>query len=202
MNGSLWHLLVFLVVIGLIIEGVVLIGLLRQMGTFLIHMNPPRPGELPGEGPDPGTPVAPDLVPDHRAAIFLFVSPTCQLCSAVVAGLPALHRNYREIALVPLVVGGTEESKRSYAETLGKRARVDSEHLLQEWRVSGTPFAVGVGPDRRVKMSGVVNSLPQLETLADTLAAPRDLTEPGEPDPATSDNGSHQPARDVVRTGG
>jgi hypothetical protein len=171
MNQSLWHLLVLLLVAGLILEGIVLLGLLRQMGTYLVRLSPPRPGELPGEGPEAGRLVELDFLPEQEPAVLLFVSPRCSFCSDLTAKLPTFRRNYKELHLIPLVVSETDKSKREYAAALGQGARPDSESLFEEWSVPGTPYGVGVGVDGRVLMSGVINSLPQLETLADSVIA-------------------------------
>lgn len=189
MNQSLWHLLVLLLVGGLILEGIVLLGLLRQMGTYLVHVNPPRPGDLPGEGPEPGRVVSLDFLPDRQAAILLFVSPRCNFCADLASKLPAFRRHYREIHLIPLTVADTDEAKLEYATKLGKGARPDSERLFEEWAVPGTPFAVGIDGEGQIMMSGVVNSLPQLETLADSVLA---SSEPGESEehPGPETNGT------------
>ena len=190
MNQSLWHFLVLLVVAGLVLEGVVLLGLLRQMGTYLVRMSPPRPGELPGEGPEAGLSVELDFLPDRQTAILLFVSPRCSYCADLTSKLPAFRRHYREIHLVPLVVADTDDAKREYASKIGNGARPDSGQLF-EWTVPGTPYAVGIGVNGRILMSGVINSLPQLETLADSILAAADTNES---DDVATANG----AREVV----
>jgi len=164
-SDSVWHALVIFTVIGLIVEALVLVGILRQLGVIVLQLGPPRHGEV--EGPEAGTQVTIDSLRPGVPAVVLFLSSGCDICKPIAAALPAMRRSYAGLQLLPVVVGDDDPATHAYAATLGGDARTDLDTLYREWEVPGTPFAVGVGEDGRVKTSGIVNSLPQLETLAE-----------------------------------
>jgi hypothetical protein len=172
MKETMWQLLVGLLAVAMIAVVVIMLGILRQLGTLLLRFGPPAPGQPDGAGPDPGTLAHVDSLVDGELSILLFLSPKCSLCPPVVEALATVRPLYRELRFVPIVVQGTDAAKAAYAEQFGLEARTDLDHLFFEWDAPGTPFAVGVGRDRRVVTSGIVNSLPQLETLADAMLNP------------------------------
>jgi hypothetical protein len=169
LNNAAWQLVLVFVFIATIIEGVVLIGVLRQLGTILVQIGPPRPGLVEAAGPAAGLELGTDLVSADVPSILVFLNPTCQVCPVVAAALPDLEREFPEVEVVPVVVGPATEEKLEYARGLGPRARTDLDGTYESWNVPGTPFAVGVTSDRRVRVAGVVNSFPQLETLVQTV---------------------------------
>lgn len=167
MSDTVWHALVIFTVIGLIVEALVLVGILRQLGVIVLQLGPPRHGEV--EGPEAGTQVTIDSLRPGVPAVVLFLSSGCDICKPIAAALPAIRRSYAGLQLLPVVVGDDDPATHAYAATLGGDARTDLDTLYREWEVPGTPFAVGVGEDGLVKTSGIVNSLPQLETLAEVV---------------------------------
>ena len=178
MSDAVWQALVIFTVIGLIVEALVLVGILRQLGVIVLQLGPPRHGEV--EGPEAGTQVTIDSLRPGVPAVVLFLSPGCDICKPIAVALPAMRRSYAGLQLLPVVVGDDDPATHAYAATLGGHARTDLDTLYREWEVPGTPFAVGVGEDGRVKTSGIVNSLPQLETLAEVTLQPQ-------PVPASAD---------------
>lgn len=178
MSDAVWQALVIFTVIGLIVEALVLVGILRQLGVIVLQLGPPRHGEV--EGPEAGTQVTIDSLRPGVPAVVLFLSPGCDICKPIAAALPAMRRSYAGLQLLPLVVGDDGPATHAYAATLGRDARTDLDTLYREWEVPGIPYAVGVGEDGRVKTSGIVNSLPQLETLAEVTLRPQ-------PVPASAD---------------
>lgn len=164
----IWNALVLVSVCGVVAIAVLLIAVMRQVGSILIHLNPGRLGEVDG-GPDLDTVVHVPGVPDGRPAIVVFVSPTCTLCGFVRDALPALRDHYQEVAVLPVVLGDDERARHAYANELGHGARADLLALAKDWDVQGTPFAVGVNDGGQVKGRGVVNSLDHLESLAESL---------------------------------
>jgi hypothetical protein len=164
-SDAVWQALVIFTVIGLIVEALVLVGILRQLGVIVLQLGPPRHGEV--EGPGVGTQVTIDSLRPGAPAVVLFLAPGCDICRPIAASLPAIRRSQRGLQLLPVVVGDDDPAKHAYAVALGGDARTDLDTLYREWDVPGTPFAVGVGEDGLVKTSGIVNSLPQLETLVE-----------------------------------
>ncbi len=165
MSESLWHFLLVLAVIAIVVEGFVLVGVLREVGAVLLQLGPVRYGEV-DEGPPKGTELQIDALVSGRSALILFLGPTCEFCKPVASAIPAIRSHFPSLELLPIVVGDSSTAKAEYAAGLGPNARTDLDHLFRDWGIPGTPFAVGVGIDGRVVTSGVVNNLPQLETLA------------------------------------
>jgi hypothetical protein len=170
-SDAVWHALVVFAVAGLIVEALVLVGILRQLGTLVLQLGPPRHGEVE-EGPEAGTVVDIDTLSPGVPAIVLFLAPGCEVCKPIAAALPVMRRTYAGLRLLPVVVGDDERAKGAYAAGLNGDARTDLDGLFRDWNVPGTPFAVGVGEDGRVRTSGIVNNLPQLETLAEVVLQP------------------------------
>lgn len=171
MSDAVWQALVVFTVIGLIVEALVLVGILRQLGVIVLQLGPPRHGEV--EGPEAGTQVTIESLRPGSPAVVLFLAPGCDICKPIAAALPAIRRSQRGLQLLPVAVGDDGPTTRAYAATLGADARTDLGALYREWDVPGTPFAVGVGEDGQVKTSGIVNSLPQLETLIEVTLQPQ-----------------------------
>ncbi len=167
-----WELLVVLLAIAVIAETVVMVGLARQVGGVLLQLRPPMPGGAEG-GPESGmTATVPGLL-GGSPKVFLFVSPNCQLCEFLRPSLPVLRRAYPQIVVVPVLVGKARGE--STTEFLGRFGDVAPDPtfggLASTWNVPGTPFAVGVDSLETVRGSGIVNSLDQLEALAEMILA-------------------------------
>jgi hypothetical protein len=169
MTDATWEVLLVFVFVAVVIEGVVLVGVLRQLGTILVQIGPPRPGIVDGAGPPTGSLVDLEVVSRDIPSVLVFLSPSCQLCPPVAAALPDLEREFPEVEVIRAVVGAATDDKLAYARQVGPRARTDLDGLYEKWQVPGTPFAVGITSDGRVAVSGVVNSFPQLETLVQTV---------------------------------
>jgi hypothetical protein len=165
-SGSSWQLLVVVLTGAVITEAIVLVGLLRQVGTLLLQFQPPRPGVVEGQGPNPGTVIDPATGFGGRPEMAVFLSPTCTLCPPIASALPGLRRNYPELRVTALVVGDDADQVGEYVLAVG--GQLDRAALYSEWNVPGTPFAVGMA-EGKIVHAGVVNSLPQLETLADSV---------------------------------
>lgn len=177
MSDAAWQVLVVLTVAAVIIEGVVLVGSLRELGAILLQIGPARYGDV-DEGPPVGTLVEIETLRAGIPAMVVFLSPKCRLCPPIASALPVIGRSYSEVQILPAVVGDDEDTKKAYASALGSAARVDLEPLYEAWSIPGTPFAVGVDRQGRVLTSGVVNSLPQLEMLAETILQAEDVQVP------------------------
>ncbi len=179
MSDTVWRALVVFTVAGLIVEALVLIGILRQLGTIVLQLGPPRHGEVEG-GPEAGTVVSIDSLRPGIPAVMLFLAPGCEICKPIATALPAMRRAYPGLQLLSIVVGDDPQAKRVYAASLRGDARTDLDGLFGEWNVPGTPYAVGVDADGRVRTSGIVNNLPQIETVAELVLGPQ-------PAPASAD---------------
>lgn len=168
MNEGIWTILLLVLTAAVIVEGVILVALMRQVGGILLRLSPARPGELEG-GPEIDTVVKVPGLQSGKGAIFLFLSPQCSICEPVVEAIPTLRRNYRELDVIAVVTGGDDREKEEYANRLGGVARTDLRKLHRSWKVAGTPFAVGVDSQHRVRITGVANNLEHLEALAQSV---------------------------------
>jgi hypothetical protein len=163
-NEEAWQILVLLLLAAVVLEGLVLVGVMRQLGSLLLRLPPPRPG-VTGGGPAPGSEVE---VADLRAqaGVMVFLSPGCALCDDVVSGLPSLARHFPEVQLIAIPVKADPDARVAYGRTLPIRARPDLYDLRVSWGIDGTPYAVGFDRGLRVVGSGVVNGVEQVEALA------------------------------------
>lgn len=152
------------------LQGILLIGTMRQLGGVLLQINPARFGEVDG-GPDVGTVLDfPGF--DGRATVVVFVSPDCSVCEVLRPVFPVVREYYPELTLIAAVSGDDEALRRSYAESLGGIVRLDLDSLVAEWKIPGTPFAVGFDKRQLVIARGVVNTLDQLEGMAESVLNP------------------------------
>jgi thiol-disulfide isomerase/thioredoxin len=160
-----WQLLVVLLLIGVVLEGLVLIGVMRQVGGILVRMQPlGAPGGIEG-GPEIESVVEVPGVEDRQPAILLFLAPGCGLCDALIGSLPVFQKSYPDVQLVA-VPGGDSDEREFYAAKLDGIARSDLFYLYGDWNITGTPFAVGLDRSLTVRSTGVVNNLEHLEGLA------------------------------------
>lgn len=173
MTETAWQALVVFLALAVVVEGIVLLGALRELGSVIQHIGPVRYGDV-GEGPETGTSANLDGLPAGMPSILTFVSPTCSMCKPVSDALEPVQRAYPEVELVPVVVGATEAERITYAQTLKGEARLDLEELFETWNIPGTPYAVGIGENKTVLTSGIVNSLAQLEQFVETVIQAHD----------------------------
>jgi thiol-disulfide isomerase/thioredoxin len=167
-SSGIWQILISLLVVAVVIEAVLIVGVTRQVGTILLQMAPPRPGDLEG-GPDLETQVRLPALADDRAAVVMFLAPDCHPCRQLLPSLPVFARHYPEFELLPIVVGEDAALRESFANELTPNGQADMSHVFAEWNVRGTPFAVGIDDHGIVRSKGVVNNLDQLEALAETV---------------------------------
>jgi thiol-disulfide isomerase/thioredoxin len=182
MSPSLWQLLLVLTAALAMLEGVLVVGILRQLGAVQMQIGPPRYGNVE-EGPEVGRSVVISGLP-RRPTMLIFLGPTCSFCKAIVPGLPAIARAYPEVSVVGAVMGDDSEEKTAYAMSLGVESRTDLDALFSEWSLPGTPYVVGIGSDDTILARGVVNNLPQLDRFveglleSDRAAAEAEVMEP------------------------
>ncbi len=167
-----WHFLAVATAALVVVEGAVLLGVLRQLGAILVAVGPAQPGVGPGAGPTPGWVIDLDVLEQNTPAVAVFLSPRCQYCPTIRDAIPIVRRRYRELLVLPVVLGDDDAEAAAYAHEIGGAATTDLERLAEEWAIPGTPFAVGIGADHRARVSGIVNNLPQLETIIAAAIAP------------------------------
>lgn len=189
----MWHLLTIIALAGVVLESVVLVALMRQVGGLLLHTRPPRPGALPG-GPTEGA-IATGLEKTTLTApaVVLFTTPTCSACKPLLPLLPIIRKHYPEVQLRAAVGGDDGVVRIDYIRELGPFAAPELSTLFELWDIPATPFAVGLRDDGRVGPSGVVNTLDQFEALIEQLVVPVGTdSDQGDGSAPKSHNGHHR----------
>jgi methylamine dehydrogenase accessory protein MauD len=168
--AALWILVILL--------GVLVVALARQVGTLHLRMGPRGALELDEEGPPLGETPQPVAATDldgrevwiggpGEGQLVVFVSPGCPICREVLPGVPAAARAGR---LEPVVVTDAEEREAvaTYARAGVGAAVVAGPGLGERYGVPGTPYAVVIDASGAVRAKGTVNNLEQVEGLVDT----------------------------------
>jgi thiol-disulfide isomerase/thioredoxin len=125
-------------------------------------------------GPEVDTTVeVPGHKPAGRPALVLFTSSACEQCKALEPGLQRIHALYgpdadngHQLDLVAVLTDRDANGRADHARELGTWARTDLIALMQDWKVPGTPFAVALDAEHRVKGAQVVNGQMDVEVLA------------------------------------
>jgi hypothetical protein len=162
--SAAWETLVLLEALTLAVVIVILVAVMRQVGGLLVKLNPLEYGEIEG-GPVIGSIVDLPEVESDTPAVVIFVSPTCSICELLLPGLHAVSADYHAVQLVAAVLGSADGISTDLSKQLDGIATINGERLRDEWRIPGTPFAVGLSRAHRVIAQGVVNSLDQLDGL-------------------------------------
>lgn len=163
---TLWQALTLALLASVVGIAVLLVAVMRQVGSILMVVGTSTPLSIPA-GPKIGSVLPVPGTKAKRPVLVVFVSPECTQCRSLLPGLTRLETTYREqLELVAVVANAEEEERRRHAEEIGAFARADLPLLYDEWNVPGTPFAVALDSERRVRGSAIVNTLDQLETVA------------------------------------
>jgi hypothetical protein len=150
-----------------IVQGLLLVGTLRQLGRLMSRLGGEQPLDRPttlrvGDA-------LPDVLrqgPDVAWRVVLFVSPTCSVCEQVLSGLSRLVPDTRQLVLVPQA---SPTAAREYAEGygLGSYAVVADPDgfVLDSIGIGEVPFAVLADRNWDVRRTAVVNTAYQVETI-------------------------------------
>jgi thiol-disulfide isomerase/thioredoxin len=157
------------------VEGIALVAILRQLGGIVLQTHP-LPGEIEG-GPPVGEVVHIDRTADERPKVLLFVSPECAPCKALLPAIPVARRNQPEVEFISIVTGEDVDMSTDFVRRLGTTVRRDLRGLYEAWEIPGTPFTVGVDDKRQIVFAGVVNSLDQLEAVAESVRHHHEFSE-------------------------
>lgn len=148
MSGGLWVASYVALWIAVMLLGLTVVVLLRQIGVLHARLQP-MGVHFAGEGPelDAAAPAAGPF--DYSAPLTLvaFTSPTCEVCEALRPGLRAVERSYDDVELVEIEASDATRS------------------TFRAFNVSNTPYLVAVDGDGLVRGRGVANTLDQVEEL-------------------------------------
>lgn len=156
MTGGVWIASYVLLWVAVVILGLSVAVLLRQIGVLHTRVAP-MGVHFAGEGPDKDLP-APDVRTFDYATsdltLMAFTSPTCELCEQLLPGLHRIESSYDEVAL----------------RTVSSEA--DSQ-VFSRFKVRSTPYLVAIDREGIVRSRGVANTLDQAEEmLAEALQSP------------------------------
>ena len=148
MTGGVWIASYVMLWVAVIVLGVAVIALLRQIGVLHTRVAP-MGVHFAGEGPELDQPA-----PDHGAfdysavetTLVAFVSDTCEICRGLHPSLERLGRTDPRLNLRTM------------------RAEAD-QPAFATFRVRSTPYLVAVDRDGVVRGRGVANTLDQAEEL-------------------------------------
>jgi methylamine dehydrogenase accessory protein MauD len=104
---------------------------------------------------------------DERAALIMFVSPTCPVCKALLPALKSSLAAERDWLDIILASDGEIASQREFvlAHRLGGFPYIVSAPLGISYQVSRLPFAVLIDAQGVLRARGIVNSREHLESL-------------------------------------
>jgi thiol-disulfide isomerase/thioredoxin len=194
-----WNVLLIGLAALSIVEGVALVAVMRQVGRITLRLGQARPGLVEGGGPEVGSSVDADAAGIDVPALVMFMAPGCRPCRDLAPSLRAFAATYRDIHVAAVMTGPDD------AETLAdSRIRVlVSPELHEDWKVPGTPFAVGLADAGVVRAAGVVNNLEQLEVMRAAVFEPANRHEPDPPTatpvPFETNGRPHDDRTDVSR---
>ncbi len=155
MTGSVWMVSYIMLWLAVLVLGVTVVALLRQIGVLHLRVAP-MGVHFAGEGPELDQP-APiiDLEVDYGESdltLLAFTSPTCEICASLKPDLQRLEGHYDEMSLRFI---GHEDDPRSFAE----------------FNVRSTPYLVAIDGAGVVRSRGVANTIDQVEEmLAEVIA--------------------------------
>jgi hypothetical protein len=149
MTGGVWITAFALLWLTVLVLGVVVVALLRQVGVLHARLRP-LGVHFGGEGPERLAPAPPLPGHDYAGAgltLVVFTSAGCTICAGLRPGLRALEREYTDVALREVDHGP------------------DTTEVFRSFNVASTPYFVTV--DRRgiVQGRGVANNVEQVEEL-------------------------------------
>lgn len=155
MTGGVWIVSYVLLWVAVIVLGVAVIALLRQIGVLHARLRP-MGVHFAGEGPER---LRPAPMPDRfgydnaRLTLVAFTSDRCPICATLLPGLAAIQRTYDDVNLHEI------------------RLSPASQNVFDTFEVRSTPYVVAVDRLGIVQSRGVANSLEQIEVMVEECLA-------------------------------
>lgn len=164
MKSGLWTLSYLALWVTVVILGIAVVALLRQIGVLHARLAP-LGTHFAGEGPELNS-TAPPVGLDWNSSpltTVLFTSTTCTICRELKPSIDALRRQYRDIRF----------------ETVDAHEHAAT---FSAFSVRSTPYVVTVDRHGLVRGRGVANSIEQIEQLmAESLSPASEAVETGHP---------------------
>ncbi|MGI8616889.1 MAG: TlpA family protein disulfide reductase [Actinomycetota bacterium] len=159
------HIFLWILVV---VEGLLLVAVMRQVGTLLIRVGTVKPIDA-GSGPAVGedAPWVPSSDPgDRRSWLLVFMSTTCGSCDSLVPAVNAVAASYRSSIRIVVLAREKQRVLDSWAEK--RKVRVRHESAVEPfdlYGVEGTPYAFVLNPQGKVLGQGGINHMEHLESL-------------------------------------
>jgi|SRR5581483_1222411 len=159
-----------------ILNSLVLLAMVRQVGVVLLRVGQIAPARPVG-GPVAGDRLTVPGLPQLEAGIstpyrlLLFVSLHCGTCAQMIPAANAVARKYRDFEVV--LVGDASPAELSHwARENGAKVRaVAAPNVIRSYGIPGTPFACVLDAQDVVLRVGGVNHLDHIETLITSCLA-------------------------------
>lgn len=155
MSGPVWVVSYVLLWLAVLVLGVAVVVLLRQIGVLHTRLRPLGVHHA-NRGPVRGE-LAPPVDADYAAAertLVAFTAPDCPVCHELLPSLRVLARDYPEVRLHQVDMSPA------------------TQHVFAAFQVDLTPYLVIVGRDGTVLGGGVANTLEQAELLIEGATTP------------------------------
>jgi hypothetical protein len=149
MSGSVWVASYVMLWVTVVILGLAVVAMLRQIGVLHARLRPTGV-HFAGEGPERLKPAPLPSVFDYgasRLTLITFTAPGCVICAQIRPGIRALEQQYDDVSVQILDHGPATEA------------------TFRTFNVTSTPYVVTVGRDGIVQGRGVANSVEQVEVL-------------------------------------
>ncbi len=180
--SSTWYAAFTLLTILVLLNSVVLVATMRQVGVLHLRVRPVGHGQIEGPGvgqhlrtlPFNEVPGVPCLVAKAPILILAYVTPGCDACDLL---LPVLHGFDRskphDLLDIALVTDATIDDAQFYAEKHAvKLPMLRHDDLAAHFAIPGSPYVLALRRSESGKLvvlaGGVVNTMEQLEDLVDS----------------------------------
>lgn len=176
---GLWLTSYIVLWIFVILEGLVILALARQIGSVLLRLGPVG-ARMMNAGLKIGETAPPvdafDIVQGHRltlghlrdkSTLMVFVSATCPSCAELIPGLKTLNRSEKGMEII--LVGSEEDAQANHnfiqKHLLTNIPFIASDDLAKRYQIGTTPYAVLVDTEGKISTKGLVNNMIHLESL-------------------------------------
>lgn len=186
--SAVWYIAFALLTALSLLNAALLIAAMREIGVLHQRVRPTGPGTQ--EGPEPGweLPIVDFALASTEAGsypfsapvtVLAYVTPGCALCEALPGIVSSFTRHIPAEAGIHAVLATDSplEAARRYAKELAADVPLfQCDGLARAWSLPGSPYVVAAevisSEYIRVRGSGVVNTLEQLEDLVGMALVP------------------------------
>jgi methylamine dehydrogenase accessory protein MauD len=175
------HIALWVVVL---IQGLVLIALLRQIGLLHLRLQPTG-ARTTNVGPEIGESLPRTQVEDifgrrieiaepGRPQLLLFVAPDCDVCGELMLAVKTIaRREANRLGFVVLTSSEDKDLNTSYVKRHGLHSipYVASSTVVARLGVFGFPYAMLIDGNGIVRSKGIVNHIEHLESIIESLSA-------------------------------